>query len=375
LSTLNNATLILFNNNTYTELCKSLIHSLSEIEEFLSSLNEEQDYSQIKKLETIYSDVFNSEIVKQHILFEHSLVPTSLSVRRSWDNLNSENSFSHLNLKLISEEILCLDELYSQRLSRILKFYKNLFSNIDNPSRIVPKGIKEKYQKFLDQLREEINQFLHASSEREIIESREKISAVKLTKFPFPGLYHMTHIDNLEGILKHGLFSHTKAHNEKLIKVDISNQSANSKRARIEEVHHKSLHDYVPLYINPKNAMSYAKRELMKEIIMFEVIPHIAAQTKEILITDGNAASYSTNFYEDLEALNNLKWEVLNAGYWANFEDGKRIRCAEILIPEEIKLTFVQRIVCNNEALIDRICKHFPNRFGIKVELDKSLFY
>lgn len=374
---MNNQSLILYNENTYVKASGLLVDSLSIVEVFLNSLHLTENYSLIEELTKIYSDIFCDEILESNILFELTQVPTSLSIRRSWENLDRHNSFWHINLKLKTDEIKYLDNLYGNKLSRILKFYKNLFSNIDNPAKSIGADIKLKYHLFLESLRSEINEFVKSNMDRKIIEGREKLSEQKISRFPFPGFYHMTHIDNLASILEHGLLSHNRAHLANLVRVDISNQIVNSRRNRKEPVHNKSLHDYVPLYINPLNAMSYVKfkEKQMDDIVQLEILPHVAAQTQEVLITDGNAASGSTSFYGDIEAFNQLNWPVLNMKFWCNFPDGKRIICSEVLLPEEIKLTYIQKIICNNQPMIEKICKLFPNRFGIKVELDKKLYF
>ena len=68
---------------------------------------------------------------------------------------------------------------------------------------------------------------------------------------------HMTHIDNLAGILANGLLAHNNDHQQ----VDISNQAVNSRRSKPEPVYNKSIHDYVPFYFNSKNAMLYRNQK------------------------------------------------------------------------------------------------------------------
>lgn len=373
---MNSTELILFNRNTYIKVCKYLSDSLDSVELFIEKMHVHEEYGTLSRIKHLYIEIFNKKLLSNHISFEISQIPSSLYLRKP-SELNTQNSFFHISLKLKTESIISLDKIYEGRLSRLLKFYKNLFSNIDNPSKSIGENIQSKYRKFLVELKGEIETFIKSHYSRQIIGQREKLSEQKLHNLPFPGFYHMTHVKNLENILANGLLSHTKAYQENLVQVDISNQSVNSRRSREDSIYHKPLHDYVPLYINPLNAMLYVKtrQNQINDIILFEVLPHIVAQTKEIIISDGNAASNATSFYGNLNDFDNLDWKILNAGYWCGFPDGKRIRCSEILIPEKIGLTYIQRIICNSEVMADKVCHLFPNKFGIFVDVDKKMFY
>ncbi|HKJ33293.1 MAG TPA: DarT ssDNA thymidine ADP-ribosyltransferase family protein, partial [Balneolales bacterium] len=73
-------------------------------------------------------------------------------------------------------------------------------------------------------------------------------------------LYHMTHLANLNGILEKGLLSHNKAHKKGLLAQDISDSTVNNRRVKI--------HNYVPLYFNPKNPMLYRRRNIQDELVI-----------------------------------------------------------------------------------------------------------
>jgi len=65
-------------------------------------------------------------------------------------------------------------------------------------------------------------------------------------------LYHMTDLNNLASVLKHGLLSHNEAHKRGLVSRDISNEEVNHRRGR-KLINGILLHDYVNFYFQPKN--------------------------------------------------------------------------------------------------------------------------
>jgi len=165
-------------------------------------------------------------------------------------------------------------------------------------------------------------------------------------------LYHITHIDNLSGILEHGLLSHNLAHQQCLV-TDISDINVNARRAGIRPMGNLSLHDYVPTYFNSRNAMSYVRREQASELVVLKLNPQLLLQTK-VLFTDGNAASCNTSFFNDLNDLSQLNWECLNDRTWFNHVDGKRQRCAEMLIPNCIPLENIMQIAVKSSITLKK---------------------
>ena len=53
--------------------------------------------------------------------------------------------------------------------------------------------------------------------------------------------------------------------------------------------------------------------------------------------------------------LEGLDWECIRAKWWSDFEDGKRKRCAEVLVPEQIPFLHVQKIIIRTEDARSRV--------------------
>jgi len=125
-------------------------------------------------------------------------------------------------------------------------------------------------------------------------------------------LFHMTHIDNLMSILEHGIFSHNTAPNY----LDISNPDVNSRRERADPIHKKSLHEYVPLYFNPRNAMLYEKQaEYRSDIVVLEVARRVCL-SNYTLFTERNAAANGCRFAYCLSDVRKFDWPNIQCRNW-----------------------------------------------------------
>lgn len=176
-----------------------------------------------------------------------------------------------------------------------------------------------------------------------------------LNHYGVEAVYHMTHVDNVASILKHGLLAHANGRTQR----DISDHAVNSRRARVEPFYGKAIHSYVPFYLNPKNAMLYRRKEIQDQIVIFAFDRRLLLE-KNTLFTDGNAASGGTSFYADVSNLSHLSWDCLHDTSWNSYEDGRRKRMAEVLVPQQVSMQRVQKIFCNSfktyyqlKALVD----------------------
>ena len=95
----------------------------------------------------------------------------------------------------------------------------------------------------------------------------------------------------------------------------------------------------------------------------------------EFLITDGNAASNLTNFYCSLEDLDKLNWACINGTYWTDFFDGKRIKCAEVLIYPILQVNYIKQIITFNDKYKKIINTMIINDKNIKLKIDQSYFF
>lgn len=186
-------------------------------------------------------------------------------------------------------------------------------------------------------------------------------------------LYHITDISNLQNILNYGILSHNQAHNYHLLKKDISNQAVNDRRDKIENIYNRNLHDYVPLYFNPKNPMLSARRDIQDKIIIL-CIEKTLLYRNDVLISDGNAASSNTIFFKGRENLTELDWNCINASVWNKIEDGTRKRCSEILVPNKIHSNFFRKILVYSDKIVKLVEPIVKNR-NIEIEINNKFYF
>lgn len=191
-------------------------------------------------------------------------------------------------------------------------------------------------------------------------------------KYGVTSFWHITHRDNMSNILKKGIKSHESAHSESLAVLDISEPSVQSRRKKTDPIYARKLHDYVPLYFNPKNPMLYRRRELRNDICILEISID-ALIGKEYIFTDGNAASEKSKFFNSTYALGLLPWDVLNSEYWSDFADGKRQRCSELLIYPQIEPSFINQVHCYSSEL-ERFL-HSTSTAPVNTKVSKELFF
>lgn len=183
----------------------------------------------------------------------------------------------------------------------------------------------------------------------------------------------MTDIHNLTSILTYGLLSHNEAHQLDLVATDISNQSVQYRRG-CRQIGDIPLHSYVCLYFSPRNPMLYVRREHQDEIVFIGVNPNVLL-LENTIFSDGNAASESTSFYRGTPLLDELPWDIINAAYWKNHQDGKRIKCAEILVHPKVDVQYLIKIFCISVYQAEFVRRLIPAQFKIPVEVNTALYF
>ena len=187
--------------------------------------------------------------------------------------------------------------------------------------------------------------------------------------WPFRHLYYIVHKDNISSILAYQeLLCHSRAH-ETANPTDISDLEVNRRRSdKIDPIQRRPLHDYVNLYFRARNPMLSARRQLQSDLVVLYVDRRLL-QEPGVVFTDGNAASDATRFFDDLSDLTELDWDCLEADFWNDFDDGKRKRCAEILVPDRVPLSRVERAVVSNIPLRDELTRlHWPTPVDVRPE-------
>jgi len=182
-------------------------------------------------------------------------------------------------------------------------------------------------------------------------------------------LDHMTHLKNLDTIFKFGLLNH----NNKYKQVDISNQEVNIRRSKIEPIYGKALHEYVPLYFNPRNAMMYRYKNENIVILAFDLkILH----DDNVIFTDKNASASNVNFYKNIKDIDNLSgYTAFNSWYNHPFEyEIKQHMMAEVLIYKKLDISYLRYIYVKNEEFQKIVMNRYnlPKKY---IQIKPELFF
>lgn len=182
--------------------------------------------------------------------------------------------------------------------------------------------------------------------------------------------YHITHYSNLASIARNGLLACNNLQAMGLKVHDISDAQVQERRAaRVEPVHGRSIHDYVPLYLNPRNPMMYRLQASSATFVILAVNIERARPLRP-LFTDGNAACSKTVFDSD-PAISRRADTALRARYWCNHPGGKRQRCAEMLLHWQVPCSMITSVHCPTPQMLS-IAEQALGRHAI---LDKGLFF
>ncbi len=186
-------------------------------------------------------------------------------------------------------------------------------------------------------------------------------------------IFHITHIDNLENILKSsGIYA--KNHLPCNVK-SIANEDVQEKRTAvlIPNLLKHNLHDYVPFYFAPRSPMLYVNSiggilnaEPQAEIIY--IVTYVQKITGHLpfIFSDRHPVVKIAQWYTDLCDLHKIKWDRFfqnplmgeYAKYWkgtAEWPDRSEIRQAEFLVYKKLPWEFVRGLATMNTVVKDQV--------------------
>ena len=190
-------------------------------------------------------------------------------------------------------------------------------------------------------------------------------------------IFHMTHIENLQTIFEHGLLPHNNLYK----KHDISNIEVNCRRRRLDPIYKRSLHDYVPFYFNPRNAMLYSVQYKYKDEIVILKFRRDILKVNGVIFSNANAATNNTCFRKniyDLYDSNFISWDEVYADSWDDKDEGIKTyksqkMQAEVLIPDMVPSAMIAGIVCQNPSVCQKVAKLLNN--SINISWNSSFFF
>jgi hypothetical protein len=185
-------------------------------------------------------------------------------------------------------------------------------------------------------------------------------------------IYHITHFENLASIVDFGSLCCDRLNEaNSLAKQEIGYLHIKERRKarKVPVEPNRVLADYVPFYFATRSPMLYTINrgnvpgyEGGQSPIVYLVsgTDVVLAQGGEFLFTDGHAEIAISEFFADLEDLEQLDWEVMSARMWNDtVEDGDRMRRrqAEFLVYTTFPWEWVSEIGVIHQDMAEDVAR------------------
>lgn len=354
-----------FLNDKYLLLLTSLIDELERSKKILNQVKESGRFSDSTILIEQYKQLFTKEPLSEHIEFRITFVGKSTHslVNRV---LTKDNANRHLTLNLKSHDAIWIDQLYENRISDLLKFFKHLFSAIENYAIYQNKRKLETFGLLIDEIKNDINAFVVANIDADknqpnaLIELRKKETtetAERKKGIQFKSnwqlyvnvildndikyLYHFTDISNLDSIKEmNGLYSWAYCDSNN---IPIDTPGGNELSRVLDK--RKGTENYVRLSFCKNHPMEYvAKRDgriknPIKLLCDTELIYHIGTK-----VCNMNATKNEAIISDCLEYFSKINFEIRKQNY-INLNQVQKLEYqSEVLVYEHVPIKYILNI-------------------------------
>lgn len=197
-----------------------------------------------------------------------------------------------------------------------------------------------------------------------------------------PPIYHFTHGSNLTPVLAAGeLRAHSLAREETVVDIADSGVKAWRETREVTCGPGGCVGDYVPFYFAPRSPMLFkisrggvdgVDRDQGPIVYLVSSTEAAVASGVDVVFTDGNAAKLLSDFYNDLNLLEEkVDWPLMATRYWHNTdEDGDRVRrrMAEFLVHQALPVERLTEIAVYGGSARQRVAD-ILERVGIEIPI------
>jgi hypothetical protein len=191
-------------------------------------------------------------------------------------------------------------------------------------------------------------------------------------------LYYITHIANLDSILKKGIFSHERIIAEKMPYTPIYNKQIIERRKQKKAPNGKSLWSFANLYFNARNPMLFKIRcdRSVDDVAILGISPELLNR-QDIFVTTGNAAHSQTEIKSIAEARKSLPRIVSETEieYWRVTDGTKRKIMAECLVPELVPPEMIRSVYVASHAARAKIEKRLSPPYALSISHNPWMFF
>lgn len=206
-----------------------------------------------------------------------------------------------------------------------------------------------------------------------------------------PKIYHIVHVNRLSSIIDKGyLFCDNHVVGQKLPGTSIGMPKLKQKRLKKSLGSYKELlvGDCVPFYFCPRSVMLYVINRakyhedmeyedgqnniLHLQADLFKVVAWARQKNLRWVFTTGNAAAADTDDYRDLNDLNKIKWQAVEARAWKNNRAAKQ---SEFLLEKKMPFHLIENIGVINKSIQIKVQRVLKKYKLLTVSIEKEWYY
>lgn len=196
-------------------------------------------------------------------------------------------------------------------------------------------------------------------------------------KVAIQGLFYITHAANVRSIVSRGILSHRRVEAAHIPFTPIYDEAIVASRGERTTAEGKSLWEYANVYFQARNPMMYRviHEKPIHDLVVIGVRPNVL-ELPNALVTDGNAASSSTQLFSAAEGLPVIygQWKVIQSEWWNEMDGSKRKIMAECLVPDCIPPEYIDTIYVPDHEAKTRV-EGLLGRTSIQVVPEPRLFF
>ena len=189
-------------------------------------------------------------------------------------------------------------------------------------------------------------------------------------------LFRMLHIDNLERILLDGMYAPNAKFDPEYVNIGDEVLIAQRGEFNVPIEPGGVLSDYVPFYfggcspmlLNIKTGYRGIQKRSQSEIIyLCTHIETIVKDCPEWCFTDGHAKDKLTTYYNQVDGLSQIDWDIVTSKYWGSTPDDPdkmRRKQAEFLVRTYVPTVCLSGVIVHDDAAGDK-SNEIMNRVGI----------
>lgn len=183
-----------------------------------------------------------------------------------------------------------------------------------------------------------------------------------------PELFHITHFENLASILGGGfLWSDSVRNQRQVANTNIGHLHIKQRRARrdVPLAARGKLADYVPFNFCSRSVMLYAVHRGHQDYDRGqECVVHLVTSVSTAIstsrpwaFTDRHAELAYARYFDDIEDLDQVDWNVMPLRYWSDTPDVKEKRQAEFLVHEGYPVAAIESIAVYNSEMSQNVAQ------------------